>query len=143
MDTSSYGADAPAFLLTGYITGGDSSLDKWMPYVTTRLKRTESGFSIDDLGVLTMDGESSCVLQAQWEWTNSADSNRWSRPQQTYKLPRLVYYDIDSLFNFDVINTRSKIRGKGKSISLKYSSEPGKDMFIYGWGMDVLVKETK
>lgn len=142
-ETEEYGADSPAYLLTGYITGGDSSVDKWMPYVTTRLKRTESSFSIDDEGVLTMVGESSCMLQAQWEWTNSALSGRWSRPQQTYKLPRLVYYDINSLFNFDVVNTRSKIRGKGKAISLKFSSEPGKDMFIYGWGMDVVVKESK
>lgn len=134
------GTDANAFILTGYLTGGDSSRFKYTPYISIKFKRTESSWTEDVLGNITMAGESGCLLQAQWEWTNSEASGRWSTPQQVYRLPRFFLLDPSHTFNFDVVNTRNKIRGRGRALSLLFSSQPLKDMYLYGWGIDVEVK---
>jgi hypothetical protein len=51
-------------------------------------------------------------------------------------------FDEDSTFLFDVVNTRNKIRGKGRALSLRFNTEPGKDMILLGWGMDISMKQT-
>jgi len=81
-------------------------------------------------------------MRAIWEWTNDPTTGRWSRPQQVYRLPRFVLYDSSHTFNFDVVNTRNKVRGKGRALSLKFYSEAGKDMHLLGWGMDIAMKST-
>ena len=136
-----YGSDAPAYLLTGAITGGASSRDKWTPYITTKFLRTEYDWTYDIDGNASLLGESSCLLQAQWEWTNSANSGRWSTTQQAYRLNRLQMLSSTSTFDFDVISTRNKIRGKGQALSLLFSSEPGKDMNILGWSYELSAKD--
>lgn len=138
----SFGNDAPAFLLTGYITGGNSSIEKHLPYVTVKSKRTESGFTEDGSGNITMQGESSCTLEAQWQWTNNALAGKWTNPQEAYRLPRFITLDPSHIFSYDVVSTRNKIRGEGEAVSLKFSSSPGKDMHLLGWGVDVIVKKT-
>ncbi len=135
-----FGNDSPAFILTGSITGGDSSKDKLMPYVSVRMKRTETAFNVNASDEVEVVGASGCLMSSQWDWTNDPLSYRWSRPQQVYKLPRAVYYNTGDLLKHDVVRTRNKIRGMGKAVSLKFESEPKKDMFIYGWGMDVILK---
>jgi len=138
-----FGKDTPAYLLTGYTTGGDSSRDKWAPYVSVKFKRTESGYVENPVThEITLFDESSCTLQGQWQWTNDPVVGRWTTPQQAYRLPRFFTLSPEHIFAHDVISTRNKIRGKGKALSIKFSSEPGKDMYIYGWGMDVAMKTT-
>ena len=36
---------------------------------------------------------------------------------------------------FDVSVTKTKIRGKGRSLSLRYTSVDGKDFDLLGWGI--------
>jgi hypothetical protein len=106
------------------------------------MKRTESGVVVDDEGTVTLLDDSGCLMYAIWEWTNNSLSGRWSRPQQVYRLPRFQLFDEDSTFLFDVVNTRNKIRGKGRALSLRFNTEPGKDMILLGWGMDISMKQT-
>lgn len=136
------GVDNEAFLVTGYLTGGDSSRVKWFPYISTKMKRTESGFDILPNGDVVMYGESSCIMQTQWEWTNDGDGGKWGRPQQVYRLPRFQFFDDDELLAYDVVNTRNKVRGSGRALSIKYSSEPGKDLYMLGWGIEVSIKQS-
>jgi len=138
--SSNFGADAEAFIVTGYLTGGDSSREKYLPYITVNSKRTESDWTIDGSGNITVIGESSCKMQAQWEWTNNALSGKWSTIQEVYRLPRFFTLDDSHIFSFDVVSTRNKVKGSGKALSLKFSSSPNKDMYILGWGVDVEVK---
>ena len=37
-----------------------------------------------------------------------------------------------------VITTKSKIRGTGRAVRLRFESEPGKDMHILGWSIEML-----
>lgn len=131
------GLDAPCSLLTGFLTAGVPSRDKKTPYLITHCRLTEEGFTDDGLGNLTPIGESSCLVQAQWEWTNSAAAGRWGTQFQAYRLPR--YYGPSGAtdpfdYGFTVVTTKSKLRGKGRALSLLFETEEGKDLHLYGWG---------
>lgn len=138
-DDLTYGRDSEAYLITGAITGGDTRADKVLPFVHVRAKRTETDWFETVSEGVTMVGSSSILLSTQWDWTNDPASGRWGRAQQVYRLPRLIVLDPSHIFAFDVIKTRNKVRGKGKAVSLKFSSEAGKDLYLHGWGLEVLV----
>ena len=125
-----------AFLISGSITGGEARYKKQAPYLNTFFKKTENGFNTD----LSPTKESSCLLSSQWNWTNNADSNKWSTPRQAYRIGRL-YFPEDSSDDYDsgdtVISTRNKIRGIGHSVSFKFEAEEGKDLYIHGWSFDL------
>lgn len=132
------GVDAPAFLVTGYLSGGDFLRDKQAPYIQFYFIRTEDGFEDDGSGNLFPTNPSGCIVQAQWEWSNSANSNRWGNPFQAYRYRRryMPSGPGDSFDNgFEVLSTKSKLRGKGKVLSLKINTEPGKDCKLLGWSM--------
>ena len=137
---SSTGVDAEAILLTGYDTEGDAELIKKNPYITVFLERTESGFTDDGSGNLTPTDPSSCILQAQWDWTNSASAGRWSNEREVYRLPR-PYTPTGSGdpfdYGFTVVKTKNKIRGKGSALSLLFKTNPGKNLHLYGWSREI------
>jgi len=126
------GYNYESYLITGYDIAQDLMRQKRVPYIFTYLTRTETGFGVDLLPIKP----SSCFLQAQWNWNNSPAGGKWGTPFQTYRLPR--HYTPSGVFDaFDtgekVLVTKSKLRGSGKSISLKFSSEEGKDIKLLGW----------
>jgi len=131
------GVDAQAYMLTGYLTGGDSQRKKSVSYLTFHMVRTEDGFE-DVGGELIPTNQSSCKVQSQWEWTNSSNSNRWGREFQAYRYNRL-YFPVDVDDEFDtghlIITTKNKIRGKGRALSFLIKTEAGKDCKILGWSM--------
>lgn len=132
------GVDAEAFLVTGWAGGGDFLRHKQVPYVAFHLNRTEDGFIDDGTGNLEPVNQSSCIVQAQWDWTNSANSNRWGREFEAYRYRRL-YSPEGAADPFDdghaVITTRNKLRGKGRVISLYIRTSPDKDCQLLGWSM--------
>jgi len=139
------GQDANATLLTGYTTDGDSELEKKNPRITVFMKRTETGFTDDGSGNLTPINPSSCLLQGQWEWTDSATAGRWSPQRDVYRLPRMFVptgsgdpFD----YSFTVVKTNNRIRGKGSALSLLFKTSPGMDLHIYGWTREILLPET-
>lgn len=130
------GIDAEAYLLTGAITAGDSSVDKQTPYITVHMYRTEK--EVD--GSLTPLGVSGCLLRSQWEWSNSVNSKKWSPQYQVYRYTRgyMVGSSSDSYDNgFELITTKNKLRGRGKAISLHFNTEPYKDCRIIGWNLNI------
>jgi len=127
--------DAPAYIVTGYVSGGDFQRNKQVPYITFHFDRTEDGFTLDGEDIVPSN-QSSCLVQAQWEWADSATSGRWGRQFQAYRyrrhfMPESVTSDYD--YGFSTIITKNKIRGKGKVLSLKLETEAGKDCRILGW----------
>jgi hypothetical protein len=132
------GQDAKGTLLTGWMSGGDTIREKQTPYVLFHFSQTETGFD-DDFNV---SGESSCFVSAQWGWSDSEKSGRWSKPFQAYRLGRR-YYPANSSESFDngfgTVTSKNKIRGKGKVVSLLIETEPKKDCRILGWGMVLMV----
>lgn len=69
---------------------------------------------------------SSCYMHTRFDWTNSGDSSKWSSVQQIYN-PSFAFRDV----NF----RRLKVRGKGRSAQLHFTSETGKPFDIIGWSI--------
>ena len=108
------------------------------------LRRTEEGFTDTGDGFEAI-GPSSCMVQAQWQWTNSASSGRWGTEFQAYRIPRMYVNDnVNDPYDygFSVISSKNKLRGKGNALSVKFSTEPAKNLHIYGWGLEVLVDQN-
>jgi hypothetical protein len=99
-------------------------------------RRTENGVVTDDNGDLVPANQSSCMVQAQWEWANSSNSGKWSRPWQAYRYKR-AYIPANGADPYDTgfytIVSKTKIRGFGKVLSLYISTEPEKDCKLLGW----------
>lgn len=136
----SVGKDAAAFLITGYLSGGDFQRQKQLSFLTTYMKKTEDGFVLDVNGDLSPANQSSCKVQTQWDWTNSANSNKWSSERQFYRLKR-HYFPVDLNDEFEdghtVVVGKDKIRGRGRVVSIKFATEPDKDLVLYGWSLIV------
>lgn len=132
------GVDAAAFLETGYTTAKDSQRDKNIKYLITHFKRTEMGYELDGSGNIVLADPSSCLIQVRWDFSDSANSGRWSSQFQAYRFKRLyIPTDVNDPFDygFDVITTKNKVRGKGKAFRLRFDTEPGKDFYLLGWGV--------
>lgn len=133
-----YGVDAESYLITGYQSGGDYQRYKQVPYLSMYFRKTEDGFALDSSGDTMPINQSSCLVQAQWDWADNVNSGQWGRQFQAYRFKR-HYLPQDTNDSFDngysVVTTRSKLRGKGKVLSLYIKSEPGKHMNLLGWSM--------
>tara|TARA_R110000796_G_scaffold103981_3_gene213491 strand:+ start:1522 stop:3870 length:2349 start_codon:yes stop_codon:yes gene_type:complete len=132
------GVDSPAYIITGYDGAGDFQRYKQVPYITFHFEKTESGYYTDGLGDIYPLGESSCKVQAQWEWSDSIASGRWGREFQAYRhkrgyIPANAEDGYDN--GFKTVISKNKLRGKGKVISLHIKTEPGKDCKILGWSV--------
>lgn len=140
VDWASYddvGVDAAAYLITSYLSGTDFQRNKQIPYFFAHFRRTETGKELVGDQVVVLN-PSSCIVQSHWDWANNANSNRWSRPFQAYRyqrdyIPTSFPDEFDT--GFAVLTTRNKLRGTGKVVSLKFSTEAGKDLHLYGWSM--------
>jgi len=138
------GIDYLSYLVTGYEYYGDILKRKQTPYIQFYFERTEDGYSI--LGTeLTLNNPSSCLVQAQWNWADSANSGKWGNQFQAYKLLR-HYIPENASDPFDygdkIIVTKNKLRGSGKTLSLYIKSETGKDMKLQGWATPVLMTDS-
>jgi hypothetical protein len=127
------GIDAKAVMLTGAITGGSSSIDKQVPYLTVHLQRTETGVDSND----QLINPSGCLMRSQWDWSNNISSNKWSPLYQVYRYVRgsIVSPEFDT--GFELITTRNKIRGIGKAVSFYFETEPDKDCRLVGWSLNI------
>lgn len=72
---------------------------------------------------------SSIFLQGLWDFSNGDSSGKWSTVQQCYPT-----FTTKGRSHFGIKHRRLKIRGKGKSLQLKFTSETGKPFIAIGWG---------
>ena len=133
----STGQDAMAYFVTSEFPVGDNMRRKQMPYLTVHMDRTETGMETVD-GDIVPANQSSVKVQARWDWSNSNKSNRWGNSRQFYRYKRhYIPEDVNDSFDtgYETIVTKDIIRGSGKSLALKFSTEPAKDFRVNGWGM--------
>ena len=128
------GSDAEANLITGKITAQDSAVMKQVPYLVTHFKQTEQGW---DSGFNPVK-PSGCLIRAMWDFTNSESSNKWGSFFQAYRYRRAFVPTHSSDANgYDLVTSKSKLRGSGKAISLHFKSEPYKDCKLIGWNISI------
>jgi hypothetical protein len=138
------GVNYNSYLITGYEYYGDLQKRKQVPYIQFYFERTEDGYSLSN-NELILNNPSSCLVQAQWNWADSANSGKWGREFQAYRLLRnYIPENVTDSFDYGdkVIITKNKLRGSGKVLSLYIRSEEGKDMKLQGWAMPVTMSDN-
>lgn len=140
-DWSSLGQrDYDAYLVSGSfsVTSGQSVQDA--PYIYTFFRRTEQ---VDGP---TVSNYSSCLMSSQWDWANTLASNKWSMPKQVYRYTRQASPVGAEASEFDtgyeVIKTKNRVRGRGKSLALRMQAETGKAMHVCGWAFFIDVSDN-
>lgn len=117
----------------GYDFIGDITTKKNAPYLVVYSRLTEEGFELSG-GEYVPIRPSSLLVSTAWDFKNF-----FAEPQQAYRLKYPVVVNVNDLTEFsypeDVVTTRLKIRGHGRSVRLRYESEAGKDFILLGWGM--------
>jgi hypothetical protein len=142
--TNGQGVDAEAFFVTTHLSGTDFLREKQIPFLVAHLRRTETAFEMEGSEIVPTN-RSSCLIQSRWDWADSNNSNKWSRPFQAYRYRRhWIPEDVNSEFDygFETIRSRNKIRGTGKVVSFKFFTEPERDLHLYGWSMIFQVQGT-
>jgi hypothetical protein len=135
------GIDAAAYMITNYLSGGDFQRDKGATYVTIHLRRTETGYDPE----MNPQNPSSCLVQARWGWATNDLSGKWGREFQAYRYRRMhlpLDDDDDHDNGFLTVNSKNKIRGNGKVLSLRFRTEPYHDLHLYGWSMIFTVSDN-
>lgn len=97
------------------------------------MKRTEENF-VPSGGNYIVDYPSSCIFTVKWDL--SVDNSRWSTPSQIYRMINYPTVDINDLtfsYPYDTIVAKTKIRGKGRVLRMRFESEAGKDLNLIGW----------
>jgi len=122
--------DYTSFAEAGYDFMGDLLLKKTAPYITTYMRVTETAFVDDGLGNYSLDKPSSMLVKAYWDFKDNPSSTA----QQAY---RFKYTITAPTFDYpeDVITTRLKLRGRGRSMRLRFESEEGKDFVLLGYSI--------
>lgn len=128
-------ANYSSYAVAGYEFLGDMLLQKNAPYITTYMRLTETGWTGDDITGYDPVNESSLLMSNFWDFGRRASSN----PQQVYRLKFTPVIDEAALGTFDypedVITTRTKLRGRGRSMRLRFESEQGKDFILLGYSV--------
>lgn len=134
-DWASYngtGVDVASYVVTGYnLASSGPTKAKTGNYIVAFMKRTEENF---DAAVVPTPS-SSCLLQTRWDFTDNVIAGKWSDTFQLYRINRVFFGEPSTAYEngYPLVITKNKIRGRGKSVQMKYSSEPGKDMQLVGW----------
>lgn len=128
-------ANYSSYAEAGYDFLGDMSSRKTAPYVNVYTKVTETGWTGDEVSGYTPVREGSLKLSAYWNFKTTSSSV----PQQVYRLKHYPLVDPNNLSSFGyphtVISTKTKLRGSGRSVRLRFESEQGKDFNLLGWEM--------
>jgi hypothetical protein len=124
-------ADYSSFAEAGYDFMGNLTVFKNAPYVTTYMRVTEDGYVASGAGYDFIN-PSSCKMSVSW---NLSKAN--STPREIYKLKDVPVVDPDDLSSInyptDTVVTKSKVRGRGRSMKLRFESTEGKDFHLVGY----------
>jgi hypothetical protein len=137
-------ADGTGVAFTSYFETGnelmqDVQRDKQATFVHVYCNRTETEYTDGDFD--EFDRPSGLYMQAKWEWSDHSNSGKFGPAQQVYRLSRRGNtFEPSSGTAFDsgfpVIVTKNKVRGTGKCLRLRFSSEAGKDFDLLGWAIN-------
>ena len=123
-----------SFAETGYDFIGDLVAKKSAPYIVTYCRLTETGFTGTEQSGYEAIRPSSLTVAASWDY-----NKEFGTAQQVYRHKFPIVVDPNNIDTFpypeEVITTRLKMRGTGRSMRLRYESEQGKDFNLLGWGI--------
>jgi hypothetical protein len=127
------GNDEDGFMNMAYDDLGSWAHRRQAPYVHTYCAKTETGYT--DPGGVPINA-SSVTMQARWDWSDHTNANEWGTATEVYRHVR-VYTppDFSDPFNsgYPVVFTRNKVRGRGRSLHLRFSTTDTYDAHLLGY----------
>lgn len=134
------GVDYTSYIQTSHQLSKSVIRGKKTLYIFCYFKQTETG--LDANGDLL--NPSSCTMQARWDFADNSSSNLFTSIGEVYRLPRIYYSSAPSSFSYgqEVVETKNKVRGRGKAVSLRFTSTQGKDFILYGIGAPFTISES-
>ncbi len=127
------------YLLTGYELVDTTMTNKQAPYLIVHCQRTEN--SVEALGAggaVEYDDPSSCIVQSRWDFSDSATSGKWGPSTEVYRLNRAIILPVAGQpldYGHSIITTKNRLTGRGKALSLRFSTSNGKNLHILGWAI--------
>lgn len=132
------GIDASGFYRSWEDILDDTQRNKQAKYLTMNMKLTETGVtSADGIGV-DLVNPSSCLATSYWDYASTAASGKVSAQFEVYRLHRMYWPETIFDYGHEVMVSKSKLRGRGKALSMQFDTSPGKDCIIYGWAIAYL-----
>jgi hypothetical protein len=130
---TSTGTEFDSTIETGNDILGDPTVGKFGNYLHAFFERTETAF--DANGDLT--NPSGCNFRIKWDWSDDEVSGKWSALQPAYyfKRPYLNDTSVDFTYGYEIIHTKTRVRGNGKAMRIRFESESGKDFKLLGWSI--------
>jgi hypothetical protein len=123
-----------SFAEAGYDFISDLVRQKNSPYIVTYMRVTEEGWTSTESGYEPIR-PSSLFVSAYWDFSVTASS----ASQQAYRYKQTPVVNPGDLTQFGypdtVITSRLKLRGRGRSVRLRFESEQGKDFVLIGYGV--------
>ena len=128
--------DYESYAEAGYDFVGDLTLKKTAPYITVYCRSTEEGFVGNETIGYDAINQSSLIMKAYWDFKEEPSSS-----QQAYRVKPYAMVNTMDLANNQqnrsVVTTRLKVRGRGRSMRLRFESETGKNFVLLGYGVVV------
>jgi len=127
-------ADYTSYAETGYDFMGDVMVSKNAPYLQLLTKITEEGWTGDETNGYSPIRPSSVLVSTYWDFNTTATAQ-----QQGHRLRYFPVVNPSNLTDFGypttVVQTRLKVRGKGRSMRIRFESEEGKDFYLIGFAV--------
>lgn len=131
-----------SYLVTQPETLGNYTRQKGVPLIQAFFRRTENSISGYSGGQYLYDAPSSCNLSLRFDW----DTTKSTTPKQVYKalpprfIPPTIPYNLP--FGNEMVVFKDKIRGKGRSVQVRFDSVGNNRMDIYGFSLQYTMKAT-
>jgi len=126
------GVEIPAYFITGYNMGNNGpARTKTAQYLTVFMKRTETEFDENAIPL----NQSGCLMQSRWDFTDNSYPGKWADEVLVYRQlrPFLAFGGDPFDDGYPLVISKNKLRGRGKAVQFKFTSQAGKDMKIVGW----------
>jgi hypothetical protein len=133
------GTEKPAYIITNYDLTDAYARYKYAPYLITFCHKVETGYTQvgEDLAVVNEGG---LLVQGLFNFATGTTSNKWTTAQQAYRPGPYAPVNINDTDGFGVYASKLKLRGRGRSVAIKYSSEPGKDFHLAGFAIECKIE---
>lgn len=124
-------ADYESFVEGGIDFVGDMTRHKSLIYLNSYFSVTEEAISGDDILGFTFERPSSCMVSTYWDFKTKPSQT----PQEAYRLKDLPVPDGTGPANYPktVTSSRLRLKGRGKSLRLRFDSKAGHDFHLLGY----------
>ena len=81
----------------------------------------------------------SCKMIGRWDYANP-NTGKQTEGKEIYRFNSLMLDNVgdsEADYGYTVIETKNKVRGSGKALSLRFESSEGKDFELLGWSLDI------